>query len=128
MKKFIIGSLALTLSLAGANAKDRVTHNPNYSNTETILHAWSWNFPTIAKNMKQIADAGFTMVQTSPTQACFSPEGGNKKIFDEKEGNWYHYYQPTDWTIGNNIVGSREQMVEMMDSAKKYNIRIKVGS
>lgn len=124
MKKFIIGSLALTLSLAGANAKDRVTHNPNYSNTETILHAWSWNFPTIAKNMKQIADAGFTMVQTSPTQACFSPEGGNKKIFDEKEGNWYHYYQPTDWTIGNNIVGSREQMVEMMDSAKKYNIRI----
>ena len=45
---------------------DRMTHDPNYTNTETILHVWSWNFPTITENMKQIADAGFTMIQTSP--------------------------------------------------------------
>ena len=55
---------------------DRMTHDPNATNTETILHVWSWNFPTIAENMKQIADAGFTMLQTSPVNACFSPEGG----------------------------------------------------
>ena len=105
---------------------DRMTHDPNSTNTETILHVWSWNFPTIAANMKKIADAGFTMIQTSPVNACFSPEGGNVKILDEKEGNWYHYYQPTDWTIGNNIVGSEEEMKVMLDSAKKYDLRVLV--
>ena len=105
---------------------DRMTHDPNYTNTETILHVWSWNFPTITENMKQIADAGFTMIQTSPVNACFSPEGGNIKILDEKEGNWYHYYQPTDWTVGNNIVGTEEQMQAMLDEAEKYGIRVLV--
>lgn len=105
---------------------DRMTHDPESTNTESILHVWSWNFPTIAENMQQIADAGFTMIQTSPVNACFSPEGGNIKIFDEKEGNWYHYYQPTDWTIGNNIVGTEEEMKAMLDSAKKYDIRVLV--
>ena len=120
-----------TLSVIACNAPksahvDRMSHDPNRTNTETILHVWSWNFPTIAANMKQIADAGFTMIQTSPVNACFSPEGGNVKILDEKEGNWYHYYQPTDWTVGNNIVGSEEEMKVMLDSAKKYDIRVLV--
>ena len=127
MKK--LTALLLTAAVAVPTlgmAKDRITHNPDATNEETILHVWSWSFPEIGKNMKRIADAGFTMIQTSPVQSCFSPEGGNKKIFDQTggEGNWYHYYQPTDWKIGNNIVGSREQMKEMMDSAAKYNIRV----
>ena len=118
--------LAACTSQTTYNVVDRMTHDPNATNTETILHVWSWNFPTIAENMKQIADAGFTMLQTSPVNACFSPEGGNIKILDEKEGNWYHYYQPTDWTIGNNIVGTEAEMKAMLDSAKKYDIRVLV--
>ena len=126
MKKGIIFGSAFAMAVIPAFAKDRVTHNPDATNTETILHAWSWNFPTIAENMKNIADAGFTMVQTSPVQNCYNPEGGSKKIFDENvtEGNWYYYYQPTDWKIGNQIVGSKEQMQAMMDSAAKYNVKI----
>ena len=120
-----LGILACT-SQTENKSVDRMTHNPDCTNTETILHVWSWNFPTIAENMKQIVDAGFTMLQTSPVNACFSPEGGNIKIFDEKEGNWYHYYQPTDWTIGNNILGTEEEMKAMLDSAKKYDIRVLV--
>ena len=125
---YIIAGLCLAAcaSNTGYKSVDRMTHDPNATNTETILHVWSWNFPTIAENMKQIADAGFTMIQTSPVNACFSPEGGNVKIYDEKEGNWYHYYQPTDWTIGNNIVGTEEEMKAMLDSAKKYDIRVLV--
>ena len=118
--------LAACTSLPSVNVVDRMTHDPNATNTETILHVWSWNFPTIAENMKQIADAGFTMLQTSPVNACFSPEGGNVKILDAEQGNWYHYYQPTDWTIGNNIVGTEEEMKAMLDSAKKYDIRVLV--
>ena len=118
--------LAACSSQTTYNVVDRMTHDPNATNTEAILHVWSWNFPTIAENMKQIADAGFTMLQTSPVNACFSPEGGNVKILDENEGNWYHYYQPTDWTIGNNIVGTEAEMRAMLDSAKKYDIRVLV--
>ncbi len=130
MKKtlYLIACLCIAACTPKPEAKlvDRMTHDPNATNTETILHVWSWNFPTIAENMKTIADAGFTMLQTSPVNACFSPEGANIKILDAKEGNWYHYYQPTDWTIGNNILGTEEEMQVMLDSAKKYNIRVLV--
>ena len=120
-------ALALLTPAIGA-AKDRITHNPDATNTETILHVWSWNFPTIAKNMKASADAGYTMLQTSPVQQHFNPEGKITKIFDGggKDGSWYYYYQPTDWKIGNAIVGTREQMKEMMDSAAKYNVQVLV--
>lgn len=123
--KCALAAVALQFINVGYSS-DRITHNPNVTNTGTIMHAWSWSFPEIARNMKNIADAGFTMVQTSPVQECFFPEGSGKKIFDENvtEGNWYYYYQPTDWKIGNQIVGTREQMVEMMDSAKKYNVAV----
>lgn len=122
----ILGAIAFSMGVFPSMAKDRVTHDPDATNTETILHAWSWNFPAIAENMKNIADAGFTMVQTSPVQNCFNPEGGSKKLFDETgwEGNWYYYYQPTDWKIGNQIVGSKDQMQAMMDSAAKYNVKV----
>ena len=111
---------------APAHSKDRITVNPDATNTETIMHVWSWSFPEIAANMKEIADAGFTMIQTSPVQHCYEPAGSGKKIFDEDvtEGNWYYYYQPTDWKVGNNIVGTREQMKAMLDSAGKYNIKV----
>ena len=57
--------LAACTAQKPATTVDRMTHDPDFTNTETILHVWSWNFPTIAKNMKQISDAGFTMLQTS---------------------------------------------------------------
>lgn len=126
MKKLVPALAAVALIASPALAKDRMTHNPKATNTETILHVWSWNFPAIAQNMKQIADAGFTMLQTSPVQACYNPEGQSKKLFDEEEGNWYYYYQPTDWKIGNQIVGTKEQMKEMLDSAAKYNVKVLV--
>lgn len=126
--KLTLFGFGLILTSSLGYSKDRMTVNPNATNTETILHVWSWNFPAIANNMKDIADAGFTMIQTSPVQNCYEPEGSGKKIFDDDvtEGNWYYYYQPTDWKIGNNIVGNREQMKVMMDSAAKYNIKVLV--
>lgn len=130
-KKFLIATSAVALTMIPATAKDRTKHDANFTNTESILHVWSWNFPTIAENMKTIANAGFTMIQTSPVQQCFNP--GNKplaasdmKIFTDevKDGNWYYYYQPTDWKIGNQILGSKQQMQAMMDSAAKYDIKV----
>ena len=126
MRNIIIAMGVLATTAMPAVAKDRVTHNPDLTNTESILHVWSWSFPEIARSMRQIKDAGFTMIQTSPVQHCYNPEGSGKLIFDDnvKEGNWYYYYQPTDWKIGNQILGTKEQMVNMMDSAAKYNIKV----
>ncbi len=122
----VIIAMGVLATAVPAVAKDRVTHNPDLTNTESILHVWSWSFPEIARSMRQIKDAGFAMIQTSPVQHCYNPEGSGKLIFDDnvKEGNWYYYYQPTDWKIGNQILGTKEQMVNMMDSAAKYNIKV----
>lgn len=126
IKKSLLGLLTISAAVLPIMAKDRTKHDPKLTNDESILHVWSWNFQTIGENMKKISDAGFTMIQTSPVQSCYSPEGSGKKIFDEdvREGNWYYYYQPTDWKIGNNILGTRDQMKSMMDSACKYNIKV----
>ncbi|MCH5236683.1 MAG: alpha-amylase [Muribaculaceae bacterium] len=126
MKKFTLLAL-VSLGTLSVFAKDRLTHDPDVTNDETILHVWSWNFPAIAENMKKIADSGFSMIQTSPVQQSYAPEGSGKLIFDESgngEGFWYYYYQPTDWKIGNNILGTKEQMQQMLDSANKYGVRV----
>lgn len=95
---------------------------------EVILHAWSWNLNTIADNMKDIADAGYTYVQTSPVQTSYVGEGGGLALFgnpgDSVQGKWYYYYQPTDWQIGNYIMGTRDDFRNMADSAMKYGVKI----
>lgn len=127
INKHVFSSIAALFATSfSLCAKDRMHWNPDAINDETILHVWSWSFPTIAENMKRIADAGYSMIQTSPVQECYHPKGSGKKIFDEDvtEGNWYYYYQPTDWKIGNYILGSKTEMQQMLDSAFKYNIRV----
>lgn len=98
------------------------------TNDEVILHAWSWSFDTIAANMKDIAAAGYDYVQTSPANTCFVGEDGGMALFsqpgDSVKGKWYYYYQPTDWKIGNYLLGTRDQFKNMMDSAKKYNVGV----
>lgn len=95
---------------------------------EVILHAWSWSFNTIADNMRKIADAGYDYVQTSPAQTCFVGEDGGLALYsqpgDSITGKWYYYYQPTDWQIGNYLLGSRDDFKALGDSALKYNIRL----
>ena len=68
MRKIVLASLALVAGVSAIHATDRITHNPDATNEGSILHVWSWNFPTIADKMKRIAEAGYTMLQTSPVQ------------------------------------------------------------
>lgn len=95
---------------------------------EVILHAWTWSLDTIANNMKTIAEAGYDYVQTSPVQACYVGEDGGMALYskpgDEVRGKWYYYYQPTDWTIGNYMLGTREDFKAMCDSAYKYGVKV----
>lgn len=114
---------ALALSLAGAASAKKPSDQD-----KVILHAWSWSLDTIAANMQHIAEAGYDYVQTSPVQACYVGDGGGMALFSEPgdsvQGKWYYYYQPTDWTIGNYMLGTRDDFKAMADSAYKYGVRV----
>ncbi|MBD5135246.1 MAG: starch-binding protein [Lachnospiraceae bacterium] len=95
------------------NAKDGV-----------ILHAWNWSFNQIKSELKDIAEAGFTSVQTSPIQP--NKEGANV----EGTSAWWKFYQPLDFTVcenqyGNiNKLGTKEDFKALCSEADKYGIKI----
>lgn len=90
-----------------------------------ILHAWCWSFNTIKENLKDIAEAGYTTVQTSPANACLRGDNGGMCIMsDNGQGKWEYHYQPTDWKIGNYQLGTRDDFIAMCKEADKYGIKI----
>ena len=63
MKKMLLLAAAVSAAYSSAWSADFKKYSDVHpSGTETILHAWSWNFRNIADNMKRIADAGYDMV------------------------------------------------------------------
>lgn len=91
-----------------------------------ILHAFCWSFNTIKENMKDIAEAGFSTVQTSPANKC-NGEGTPMQLNGDGDGSngaWWWHYQPTDWQIGNYQLGSRDDFKAMCAEAKKYGVKI----
>lgn len=131
MKSSILkSSLALTAIVVASsvNSPDVMGQTRKSAPDDVILHAWSWSFNTIADNMKDIAEAGYDFVQTSPAQACYVGDNGGKALFsqpgDSVQGKWYYYYQPTDWTIGNYALGTRDEFKAMCDSAARYGVKV----
>lgn len=86
-----------------------------------ILHAFCWNFNTIKANMKDIAEAGYTAVQTSPINECLDT---HPELEIHGNGMWYYHYQPTDWKIGNYQLGTREEFKAMCDEADRFGVGI----
>ena len=97
---------------------------PREGQDGTILHAFCWSFDTIRKHMAEIAEAGYTMVQTSPANRCFVGEAGGMEIYGK--GKWYYHYQPTDWTIGNYQMGTKQAFARMTEEAKRQGITVLV--
>jgi len=127
-KTLLILPLSGLLALAACDGTKKAETATVPTDDDVILHAWTWSFDTIAANMKDIAEAGYAYVQTSPAQTCFVGDGGGMALFsepgDKNMGKWYYYYQPTDWKIGNYILGNRDQFKAMMDSAAKYDVKV----
>jgi len=76
-----------------------------------ILHCFNWKYNDIKAELKNIAEAGFTSVQTSPAQ----PAGG---------GEWYWLYQPYSFNIGTNSLGSKDDLRNLCTEADKYGIKV----
>lgn len=129
MKKKLLFASAAIISLAVGCTPSGKNVNPDApTDDNVILHAWSWSFDTIAANMKDIAASGYAFVQTSPANTCYVGEGGGLALMssegDSVKGKWYYYYQPTDWKIGNYMLGNRDQFKAMCDSANKYGVKV----
>ena len=85
-----------------------------------ILHAWMWSFKNITKHMEEIANAGYTSVQTEPMSKIKEVAANGKKFTE----NWYYVYQPTNTSIGNFVVGTEADLKEMTATAHKYGVRV----
>ena len=84
-----------------------------------ILHAWNWSYNTIRANLKNIAEAGFTTVQTSPVQQPKSYNGSTSV-----KNTWWKLYQPVSFTVGDAWLGSKEDLSLLCSEAEKYGIKI----
>lgn len=111
---------------AAANAEAQNTSNelaaPSIE-SGTILHAWNWSFNTLKQNMKDIHDAGYTAIQTSPINQVKEGNQGNKSM-----SNWYWLYQPTSYQIGNRYLGTEQEFKEMCAAAEKYGVKVIVDA
>ncbi|HHZ06130.1 MAG TPA: alpha-amylase [Clostridiales bacterium] len=98
----------------------------------TILQTWCWSFNTIKENMKDIAQAGFSAIQTSPINQCKVGENGGMQLQDKDDstnnGKWYYHYQPTDYVIGNYQLGTEEEFKAMCDEAHKNGVKVIVDA
>lgn len=132
MKRIMAGLLCLIITISAAvsitgcsdNKKTNVTDFVTAKQMQdgTILHCFCWDFNTIANSMEDIACAGYSAIQTSPINECLVGEDGGMQLYGN--GKWYYHYQPTDWTIGNYQLGTRDEFKAMCDKAEQYGIKV----
>ena len=77
-----------------------------------ILQCFNWKYNDIKNELKGIAEAGFTAVQTSPAQP------------PDTAGKWYWLYQPCGFYIASSNLGSKSELQSLCTEAKKYGIKI----
>lgn len=78
-----------------------------------ILHLFQWRINDIIPELKTIKHQGFDAIQISPIQ-------GTKDSGME----WWKLYQPINLKIGNEQIGSKKDLINLIQEARKYNIRI----
>ena len=102
-------SLCLALNMSAANSYGL----PENCQDGTILHCFDWSFNQIKEELPNIAKAGFTSVQTSPSQGN---AGDN--------ATWYFAYQPYDFTFATGGLGSKQDLINLCAEADKYGIKV----
>ena len=112
--------------------KDDVNNNLNEFNLldnpqeGVILHCFSWNIDNIISYLPQIAEAGFSSIQTSPLQPQLDYyQNGNWK------DQWWKLYQPMGFTVADdnqNVLGSKDDLKRLCEEADKYGINVIVDA
>lgn len=125
----VISSLAFSTTAGAANSEPEAISAQSYNLPDkiedgAILHCWTWNFKNIIDNLPKIAESGFKSIQTSPINAVKIGDGGKMSLKSTNKGNWWYQYQPTDYTIGNYMLGTEDEFMEMCNEAHKYGIKV----
>ena len=73
-----------------------------------ILHAWEWSLSNIKEKLPQIAQAGYTAVQTTVLQHCKESTAG------KANDGWWVYYQPASFALetqsGYSALGTKADL------------------
>lgn len=87
-----------------------------------VLHCFNWSYNNIKSNLKAIADAGYTAVQTSPVQ----PPKDYNSGWTDMDGQWWKMYQPIGISIadGNTWLGRKSELKALCTEADKYGIKV----
>lgn len=106
-----VGTIVVPTPIAAADAKDyKLAQNCQDGN---LLQCFNWTYQQIIDELPNIAEAGFTSVQTSPAQqACTS------------NSVWYFLYQPNNFAVGNSGLGNENDLKRLCEEAHKYGIKI----
>lgn len=150
--KLIIGIILILVFTAGcgnAAAPGNVT-TPEDTTTENIksdyglaericdgaiLHCWNWSYNNIKEHMQEIAQAGFTSVQTSPVQQPKDYTYEDKVYTNvgipdgtgAGSGQWWKLYQPVSFSIcdnGQSYLGTKQEFTDMCTEAEKYGVKV----
>ena len=120
----IIGVIVLILGIKIFSNPDSENSNANSSGGDSdyeladniqdgvILHCFNWKYNDIKAELKNIAEAGFTSIQTSPAQTSVN------------SGVWYYLYQPMGFSAGTNDLGTKGELKELCEEAEKYGIKV----
>ncbi len=125
----MIFSSAVIFSSCSENKTADSAGSTNYKLAEkikdgAILHCFCWDFKTIENSMEDIASAGYSTIQTSPINECLQGEDAGMCLYSEGYGKWYYHFQPTDYTIGNYQLGTRDEFKSMCKKADEYGIKV----
>lgn len=88
-----------------------------------VLHCFDWSYNEIKANLKDIAEAGYTAVQTSPVQ---KPKDYNASYTDA-ENQWWKLYQPLSLSVADgdtSWLGTRAELQELCEAADQYGIKV----
>ena len=102
----VLPSAELTVTAAGSYGL------PDKIQDGNILHCFCWKYDDITAMLPEIAEAGFTSIQTSPPQATAGT------------GAWWWFYQPLGFYIGSNAMGNKDSLARLCSEADKYGIKI----
>lgn len=86
---------------------------PTKTEDGAIFHAYNWRFSDIENSLADIVAAGFNSIQVSPVQ-------GTKR----NTGEWWLLYQPCNYEIGNDQLGTYNDFKSLCSTAEQYGIKI----
>ena len=105
---------------AADTTKSYTGSNTKYSTEEVILQCWNWPVSTIRSQLSKIAEAGFTAIQTSPINGIV---GSGNSSSDNTVDNWYQFYQPKNYTIGNKIC-TKDEFTALCKEAHALGMKV----